>query len=128
MMDIEFGDVWLQERNESLMCNAQLVPQLAKLGGRLRPYVQMHIFRDALDECELMDLGFKGFPYTWSKHYRNGALIWERLNRAVASYEWFSKFLGSWVHHVDSTTSDHKILWAELSDLDFQKKEEGFSV
>ena len=29
MMDIEFGDVWLQERNESLMCNAQLVPQLA---------------------------------------------------------------------------------------------------
>ena len=106
----------------------EIIKQLEKKGGRLKPYAQMQIFRDALDESELTDLGFKGFPYTWSKHYRNGALIWERLNRAVASYEWFSKFLGSWVHHVDSTTSDHKILWAELSDLDFQKKEEGFSV
>ena len=69
-----------------------------------------------------MDLGFKGFPYTWCKHYRNGVSIWERLDRAIASYEWFSKFPGLQGHHIDTTTSDHKILWVELSDLDFQKK------
>ena len=73
-----------------------------------------------------MDLDFKGFPYTWCKLYRNGVSIWERLDRVVASYEWFSKFPSSWVHHIDSTTSDHKILWVELSDLDFQKKKKVF--
>ena len=104
----------------------EIIKQSEKLGGRLRPYAQMQIFRDALDECELMDLGFKGFPYTWSKHYRNGFSIWEWLDRAVASYEWFSKFPSSQVHHIDSTTSHHKILWVELSDLDFQKKKKVF--
>ena len=104
----------------------EIIKQSKKLGGRLRPYAQIQIFRDALDECELMDLVFKGFPYTWSKHYRNGFSIWEWLDRAVASYEWFSKFPSSQVHHIDSTTSHHKILWVELSDLDFQKKKKVF--
>ncbi|KAL0001323.1 hypothetical protein SO802_015104 [Lithocarpus litseifolius] len=53
----------------------EIVKQSEKLGGRLKSYAQMQIFRDALDECELMDLGFKGFPYTWCKHYRNGVSI-----------------------------------------------------
>ena len=47
----------------------EITKQLEKLGCRLRPHIQMQIFREALDECELMDLGFKGSPYTWSKHY-----------------------------------------------------------
>ena len=53
----------------------KITKQSEKLGGRLRPYTQMQIFKEALDECELMDLGFKGSPYTWSKHYRSGASI-----------------------------------------------------
>jgi len=40
----------------------------------------MQIFREVLDECEFMDLGFKGFPYTWSKHYHSGVSIWEKLD------------------------------------------------
>ena len=104
----------------------EIIKQSEKRGGRLRPYAQMQIFRDALDESELMDLGFKGLPFTWCKHYRNGVSIWERLDRAVASYEWFLKFSGSRVHHIDSTTSDHKILWVELSDLDLQRKKKVF--
>ena len=97
----------------------EITKQSEKLGGRLRPYTQMQIFREALDECELMDLGFKGSPYTWSKHYRSRASIWERLDRAMASQEWFVRFPGSRVHHVDSSTSNHKFLWIELSNLDF---------
>ncbi|XP_075640491.1 uncharacterized protein LOC142612260 [Castanea sativa] len=104
----------------------EIIKQSEKLGGRLRPYAQMQIFREALDECELTDLGFKGFPYTWSKHYRNGVSIWEWLDKPVASFEWFSKFPGSRVHHIDSTTSYHKIMWLELSDLDFQEKKKVF--
>ena len=96
----------------------EILKQSEKLGGRTRPPGQMQLFRDILDECGLIDIGFKGSPFTWSKIHNNGASIWERLDRAVVSYEWFSKFLGTRTHHVDSTTSDHKILWIERSDLD----------
>ena len=44
----------------------EITKQSEKLGGRLRPYTQMQIFKEALDECELMDLGFKGSLYTWT--------------------------------------------------------------
>lgn len=69
-----------------------------------------------------MDLGFKGFSFTWSKHWQNGRSIWERLNRVVASHEWFTEFPGTRVHHIDNTTSDHKMLWIEQAELDFQQK------
>ena len=95
----------------------EILKQSEKLGGRMRPLGQMQLFRDILDECGLMDIGFKGSPFTWSKHYNNGVSIWERLDRVMVSYDWFSKFPGARVHHVDSTTSDHKILWIENSDL-----------
>ena len=95
----------------------EILKQSEKLGGRMRPLGQMQLFKDILDECGLMDIGFKGSPFTWSKHYNNGVSIWERLDRVVVSYDWFSKFPGARVHHVDSTTSDHKILWIENSDL-----------
>ena len=96
----------------------EILKQSEKLGGRTRPPGQMQLFRDILDECGLIDIGFKGSPFTWSKIHNNGTSIWERLDRAVVSYEWFSKFPGTRTHHVDSTTSDHKILWIERSDLD----------
>ena len=47
--------------------------------------------------------------------------MWERLDRAVASQEWFTSFPGTKVHHIDSTTSDHKFLWIVIADLDFQR-------
>ncbi|KAL4628909.1 hypothetical protein ACB092_05G271300 [Castanea dentata] len=45
-----------------------------KLGGRIRPYGQMKIFQEALDECGLRDLGFVGSKFTWFKNYLNGGL------------------------------------------------------
>ena len=104
----------------------EIVKQSEKLGGRIRPLGQMQLFRDVLDECGFVDLGFKGSSFTWSKHYRNGVSIWERLDRALASYEWLAKYSGTRVHHVDSTTSDHKFLWIERSELDCSSKKKLF--
>ena len=86
----------------------------------------MQIFREVLDECGFIDIGFKGSPFTWSKHYSIGVSIWERLDRAVVSYDWFVKYPGTRVNHVDSTTSDHKILWIERSELDLLPKKKLF--
>ena len=104
----------------------EILKQSEKLGGQMRPLGQMQLFKDILDECGLMDIGFKGSPFTWSKHYNNGVSIWERLDRVVVSYDWFSKFPGARVHHVDSTTSDHKILWIENSDLNCSSRKRLF--
>ena len=104
----------------------EILKQGEKLGGPTRPPGQMQLFRDSLDECGLIDIGFKGSPFTWSKHYSHGISIWERLYRAVVSYGWFSKYPGTRVHHVDSTTSDHKILWIEQSDLDCAQRKKVF--
>ena len=37
----------------------------------------MQLFRDVLDECSFMDLGFIGPCFTWSKHFLDGHSIWE---------------------------------------------------
>ena len=32
----------------------------------------MQQFRDVIDECGFIDLGFEGFKFTWCKHFTNG--------------------------------------------------------
>ncbi len=42
-------------------------------------------FRDALSDCELHDLGFQGYWFTWWNKRYEDEMIKERLNRAVAN-------------------------------------------
>ena len=104
----------------------EIVKQAEKSGGRLRPHNQMQQFKEVLDECGFMDLGFKGFPFTWSKHWQNGFSVWERLDRAMASQDWFLEFPGTVVHHIDNTSSDHKMLWVKKTGLEFRQKKKPF--
>ncbi|XP_021730636.1 uncharacterized protein LOC110697570 [Chenopodium quinoa] len=46
-----------------------------KSGGQLRGKRQMDAFRDALDECGLRDLGFKGNIFTWERGLSMDALV-----------------------------------------------------
>ena len=64
---------------------------------------------DVLDECGLMDLGYVGDKFTW-RGKRAGGLVLERLDRAVASNGWFSRFPGSKVQHLRTHSSDHKAI------------------
>ena len=56
----------------------------------------MKAFREVLDECGLMDLGFFGEKCTW-KGKRSGGLVLKRLNRAVVNNNWFASNPGTWV-------------------------------
>ena len=91
----------------------EITRQSEKIGGRIRPHNQMEPFREVLDECKLIDLGFVGSDFTWYKHYPRYT-VWEWLDRAVATDEWLLKFPDSEVYHLDVTTSDHKPLWIVL--------------
>jgi len=42
----------------------EIITQNEKLGGTLRNYNQMQSFRDVIDDCSFMDLGFIGPKYT----------------------------------------------------------------
>lgn len=86
----------------------------------------MQLFRDVLDECEFMDLGFVGSWFTWSKHFVDGHSIWERLNCGLANNPWFTKFLGTIATHLHCISSDHCPLLINLSRLELQAQKRPF--
>ena len=77
----------------------EIIKQDEKVGGAFRSHNQMQLFRDVIDDCGFMDLGFVGPKFTWSRHYENRSSIWERLDQGLVTNTWFLKFLGSKVHH-----------------------------
>ena len=77
----------------------------------------MQLFRDAIDMCGFIDLGYSSSKFTWSKHYSNGYSIWERLDRALCTPEWLTQFSGTKVSYLTCTTLDHSPLWMTPSDI-----------
>ena len=63
----------------------EIIRQDEKVGGGIRPHNQMQLFREVIDECEFMVLGYMGPKFTWARHFENDSSIWERLNRGLAT-------------------------------------------
>ncbi|GMJ07054.1 hypothetical protein HRI_004374500 [Hibiscus trionum] len=78
-----------------------------KMGGCVRSERQMFDFRDALQKCDLADLGFTGLWYTWEKGRLPSTNIRERLDRAVANTAWWELFPGYSITHLTHSISDH---------------------
>ena len=85
-----------------------------KRGGVPRAHYLMQNFRDVLDHCGFVDLGFFGPDFTWHGR-RRGEWIWERLDRSIANYKWLTRFPTGRVKHLNCFTSDH---WPLLLSLD----------
>lgn len=79
----------------------------------------MQLFREVTDECGFLDLGFVGPKFTWSRYYVDGHSIWERLDKGLATNSWFLKFLGTWVQHLRSDSSDHCPLLINPTSIDY---------
>ena len=56
------------------------------------PFKQMDEFRAALDACNLVDLGYVGYPYTWNNKRPEMDNTKDRLDRVVANTGWRNKF------------------------------------
>lgn len=67
----------------------------------------MERFKQTLDFCGLADLGYKVQWYTWSKGVHEESNIHERLDKAVTSLSWCSKFLDFEVTHLIFSCLDH---------------------
>jgi hypothetical protein len=74
---------------------------------RARPEQQMVAFRDALEVCELVDLGFSGVPFTFDNKRSGRGNVKVRLDRPVAGNDWRDVFSDAAVQHLVSSCSDH---------------------
>lgn len=82
----------------------------------LRSQAQMDGFKDALDVCGLIDLGFKERTWTFEKKVAGGTYTCVRLDRAVAEPSWCALFPSAEVLNVTAACSDHGPIVLQLKD------------
>ncbi|KAK0603296.1 hypothetical protein LWI29_003465 [Acer saccharum] len=81
-----------------------------KQGGVTRSNITMSPFKEAIDDCALLDIGYVGNKYTRSNRQFKGDLIQEKLDRASCCLEWRTTFPDAIVLHKEWVGSYHKLL------------------
>ncbi|XP_062028770.1 uncharacterized protein LOC133744726 [Rosa rugosa] len=80
-----------------------------KSRGPPRNVAQMNRFRQALVDCDLMDMGFVGSHYTWANRFTK-----ERLDRACQNLQWKTLYPFSRVITLPLSRSDHCLLLIDV--------------
>ena len=75
-------------------------------GGNSPLNSRMPEFRNCINDCNMIDLGFSGPKFTWSNCHDITSLIMERLDRAIANPNWRIPFPEAFVSHLTRTHSD----------------------
>ena len=70
----------------------ELIRSNEKLGGNKRSHNQMYLFRDVIDKCKFIDLGYLGSKFTWRKQFARNQSIWEKLDKAFCTNDWLQQF------------------------------------
>ena len=85
-----------------------------KFGGNQVNLNRTLEFKECLDECNMLDLGFAGPKYTWKNRRPITSLILERIDRCFANSGWRLLYLETIVTHLPRTFSDHCPVLLEL--------------
>ncbi|XP_074298024.1 uncharacterized protein LOC141628826 [Silene latifolia] len=75
--------------------------------GGSRPQWQMNQFRDAVDDCGLRDLSFKGYGFTYDNGQAGADNRQSRIDRAMVTNEWAKLFPYAKLIHLEREWSDH---------------------
>ncbi|KAH9776449.1 putative reverse transcriptase/RNA-dependent DNA polymerase [Citrus sinensis] len=78
-----------------------------KRGGNDRNVKLINDFSEALRDCDLKDVGFKGYPFTWSNGRYGQGFVEERLDKFVCNKKWSEIFVDGEVSNLDTWFSDH---------------------
>ena len=78
-----------------------------KSGGNDRNLNSINEFREALRDCELMDVGYTGYPFTWSNGRFGSGFVEERLDRFACNKAWSDFFVDCAASNLDTWSSDH---------------------
>ena len=85
-----------------------------KKGGAIKLERQMKQFREVLANCSLRGLKVLGATFTWSRGKEKN-VIFEKLDRGLATKEWFELFPHSYEQHLGVTSLDHVPLLFNIS-------------
>ncbi|KAA3460638.1 reverse transcriptase [Gossypium australe] len=86
----------------------------------------MEAFRNALEDCQLVDVGYTGNWFTWERGNLPETNIRERLDRGVANVHWMSMFPETNIQHLVHSTSDHCPLLITTTKEEKRKRWETF--
>ncbi|KAK5793162.1 hypothetical protein PVK06_034300 [Gossypium arboreum] len=78
-----------------------------KQGGILREEVRMEAFRQNLESCQLMDIGYLGPWFTWERGRLLDNNIRERIDRGVANDALIQLFPSFSLRHLPHSFFDH---------------------
>ncbi|KAH9698767.1 hypothetical protein KPL71_024125 [Citrus sinensis] len=73
-------------------------------------------FREAVQSCNLQDMGCKGYPCTWSNRRYDAYFIEERLDRFLCSKDWGNKFQDIVATNLMNWVSDHCLIILEFKE------------
>ena len=85
----------------------ELLSSHDKLGGNPLNPRRVQLFKECLDACGMVDLGFHGPKFTWVNKRDVGCFIQERLDRGFANTAWSDLYPEAAIHHLARTHSDH---------------------
>ncbi|GER38247.1 serine-aspartate repeat-containing protein E [Striga asiatica] len=77
-----------------------------KLGGSGLAVNRCLRFNRMIDQCGLIDLGYKGPTFTWQGTCRGGVRIKERLDRILANSEWRLTYPEAVVKHLRTSRTE----------------------
>lgn len=78
-----------------------------KFGGRAMNANRSLLFKDCLDSCNIVDLGFSGPRFTWSNRRGVRSLIQEMLDRFFVNPDWCTLYPNAKASHLTRVHSDH---------------------
>lgn len=85
-----------------------------KLGGKEKSVSMINDFRETIRGYELRDLGYSGYPFTWSNKRAGSHIIEERLDRFLCDNSWGNYIQEKAVVHLVTWSSDHTPIFMEV--------------
>ncbi|KAA8517934.1 hypothetical protein F0562_015408 [Nyssa sinensis] len=98
-----YGSLDISGRTESW----DFLRMLKSRGMASTPNWQLRAFREVVNDCGFRDLGFSGFPFTWSNNRVHPNTVLKRLDRFLATTEWVNLFPNVSADHLIIYDSDH---------------------
>lgn len=94
----------------------QILKSNENYGGRYIDNYRSYIFYQYMDQCNMVDLGYKMCKYTWTnKRYKNRQnRILERLDKCVVNDSWILRYPQVTFTHMPRTQFDHCTLQVSL--------------
>ncbi|KAK6147594.1 hypothetical protein DH2020_018506 [Rehmannia glutinosa] len=96
--------------NEPWICMGdfnEVLRQNEFVGSRPRASWQISLFRDAIDSCDLSDMGFCGSRFTWHRLLAHPRTQRARLDRCLCNPTFRTVFPWYKIYNIPSFTSDH---------------------